>query len=242
MVSSSLQGGCEPTFDLLWSPENTKGVVSFEPPLGVTLVSPVDACGFEHLCLVLLVSSNSVPEKESNGYWGGCTKLSCTRVSEYLDLCIVCTSWHFVQKTTQSQPVQNLMFQLSEIFWEYSGFISGNKKIARYRLWIYGQFIFQNEMSFTNLQQLSRFHSAGRVTAVSLWGPMWMVAVLNAGKMKLIERSIVAWHTRMACCFLLEMLVLVWGGWNLIWLRMTANEFDYEFGWCWNMINLTQMQ
>jgi len=30
------------------------------------------------------------------------------------------------------------------------------------------------------------------VTAVSLWGPMWMVAVLNAGKMKLIERSIVA--------------------------------------------------
>ena len=162
MISSSLQGGCEPTFDLLWSPENTKGVVSFEPPLGVTLVSPVDACGFEHLCLVLLVSSNSVPEKESNGYWGGCTKLSCTRVSEYLDLCIVCTSWHFVQKTTQSQPVQNLMFQLSEIFWEYSGFISGNKKIARYRLWIYGQFIFQNEMSFTNLQQLSRFHSAGR--------------------------------------------------------------------------------
>lgn len=133
-----------------------------DPPLGVTLVSPVDACGFEHLCLVLLVSSNSVPEKESNGYWGGCTKLSCTRVSEYLDLCIVCTSWHFVQKTTQSQPVQNLMFQLSEIFWEYSGFISGNTKIARYRLWIYGQFIFQNEMSFTNLQQLSRFHSAGR--------------------------------------------------------------------------------
>lgn len=60
-----------------------------------------------------------------------------------------------------SRRLHNLILSETSCF-NFLVLFQETKEIARYRLWIYGQFIFQNEMSFTKLQQLSRFHSAGR--------------------------------------------------------------------------------